>query len=231
MKLVLLPGMDGSGNLFEEFVSYCDCDWQIIPLPKEGDQSYPKIAGKIKDRLPNEEDYVLLAESFSGGLVPLLLSVANKKPIAVIFVSSFLHTPMPLLIRLFKILPLAKLIKLPGAKLITRYFCMKGSSKNAFTTFWHQVKQLDFDVIKKRLKAIQNITDLNYKMNMPVLVLMAKDDKVVANNFVSRSIHLLPKVHVRIFDGPHCILQSKPQQTAKLVMDFMHYVYHPNDSV
>jgi pimeloyl-ACP methyl ester carboxylesterase len=223
MKLVLLPGMDGTGNLFRDFVDYCDCDGSIIALPVEGKQTYPELAEKIKDELP-KEDYILLAESFSSGLVPHLFNLAQHKPRAVVFVSGFLYTPKPFLIRCLRLMPLRWLRKLPGVQMLTKYACIRGASDDAWNLCWSVLSKMDSKLIKKRLDAIQKINHLNYKIDVPILILMAKDDKLVAGHCLFRAINLLPNVHVRVFDGPHFLLQQNPQPTAKLIMDFMGYI-------
>lgn len=223
MKLVLLPGMDGTGNLFRDFVDYCDCDGQIISLPVDGKQLYPDLAEKIKDQLP-QDDYILLAESFSSGLIPHLLSIASNKPRAVIFASGFLYTPKPFLIRCLRLLPLHWFRKMPGIKFLIRYICARGVSENVWGLCWSILSKMDSKLIKQRLEAVQKISHLNNKIDLPVLILMGKDDRLVAGHCLFRAINLLPNIHVRIFDGPHFLLQQNPEPTAKLIMDFMGYI-------
>jgi alpha-beta hydrolase superfamily lysophospholipase len=224
MKLVLLPGMDGTGLLFRDFIPYCDCDGTIISLPSDGKQLYPDLAEKIKNELPQKEDYILLAESFSSGLIPHLMSIVSHKPKAVILVSGFLYTPKPFLIRCLRILPLQWMMKFPGAQALIKYLCIKGASENTWNLCWSVLNKMNFLLVKQRLEAVQKVDHLNYKLDLPVLILTAKQDKLVASHCLFRAIHLLPNVHVRSFDGPHFLLQEKPQQAAKLIMDFMSYI-------
>jgi hypothetical protein len=60
---VLLPGMDGTGELFAEFLSYYDGDHLVISLPEFGPQDHATLAEVINNQLPME-GYILLAESF-----------------------------------------------------------------------------------------------------------------------------------------------------------------------
>lgn len=77
MKLVLLPGMDGTGLLFKEFRSCYEGESLIISLPTDTHQGYQSLAMAIEKQLP-QEDYILLAESFSGGLVQHLLNYSSN---------------------------------------------------------------------------------------------------------------------------------------------------------
>ena len=104
-KLVLLPGMDGTGELFEEFLSNFDGDYIVIPLPQSGSQDHVFLANIIKEQLPTE-DFVLLAESFAGGIIPELLRQNNPHLKGVIFIASFLSSPNQLLLSIAKFLPI-----------------------------------------------------------------------------------------------------------------------------
>ena len=58
-------------------------------MPKLGPQDHASLAKFIKEQLP-AEDYVLLAESFAGGIGPELVKLKPKHLKGVIFVASFL---------------------------------------------------------------------------------------------------------------------------------------------
>ncbi|GAA6151858.1 tyrosine-type recombinase/integrase [Pseudoteredinibacter isoporae] len=94
-RLILLPGMDGSGQLFDSFVSQLrQLKPTVMALPQSGPQSYEHLATIISDQLPSEP-YYLLAESFSGGIVAQLNKEALSNCKAIIFVASFLQSPCP----------------------------------------------------------------------------------------------------------------------------------------
>jgi pimeloyl-ACP methyl ester carboxylesterase len=78
MKLVLLPGMDGTGDLFAPFIEALgdDIKVDVVRYPHEGGQSYAEFTARVLPSLPSEP-YVLLAESFSG---PIALAVAATAP-------------------------------------------------------------------------------------------------------------------------------------------------------
>ncbi|MET0090382.1 MAG: hypothetical protein ABW068_10250 [Candidatus Thiodiazotropha sp.] len=65
MKLIMLPGLDGTGRLFKGFLQCYPGEARVVSLPMDGPQDHRALAQRISPRLP-EEDYVLLAESYSG---------------------------------------------------------------------------------------------------------------------------------------------------------------------
>lgn len=56
MKLVLLPGMDGTGDLFSPLLQMLSgFQWEVIALPNSGAQDYASIIVYVKQRLPDED--------------------------------------------------------------------------------------------------------------------------------------------------------------------------------
>lgn len=76
--LVLLPGLDGSGELFAPLVAKLaeTVDTRIVRLPLDGEQTQRALAQRLLPLLPSEP-FALLAESFSGAVA---LELARLKP-------------------------------------------------------------------------------------------------------------------------------------------------------
>lgn len=76
--LVLLPGLDGTGNLFAKFVSTVtpNLDARIVRYPTDRPLSYADLLSTVVDTIPREEPFVLLAESFS---TPLAVTIPEHE--------------------------------------------------------------------------------------------------------------------------------------------------------
>lgn len=75
MQLILLPGLDGTGELFRPLLPYLGQQaLQVLPLPRDTSQDYADLTHTILEQLPKNEGFVLLGESFSGALA---LKIAN----------------------------------------------------------------------------------------------------------------------------------------------------------
>ena len=113
MKIVLLPGMDGTGNLFKDAVSELSMmDVIILSLPNEGPQNYQDLSSSLIKDLP-EEDFIIVAESFSGGIAACLSNDQPPHLKAIIFVASFLSAPKKHIAYLASLLPIQQFTKLP----------------------------------------------------------------------------------------------------------------------
>ena len=70
MKIILLPGLDGTGHLFEPFVHALptEVEASVISYPADSALSYTELVDFVSHKLP-KEDFFLLGESFSGPIV------------------------------------------------------------------------------------------------------------------------------------------------------------------
>lgn len=98
-KLVLLPGLDGSGDFFDALCRQLPPQWRIQVIRYPGDQplSYGELARLVWAALPDDSPFVLVAESFSG---PVAIQVAAMRPaglMGVVLCATFARNPRPLL--------------------------------------------------------------------------------------------------------------------------------------
>src|SRR4051812_248219 len=94
--LVLLPGLDGTGELFAAFIAALPGrDVRVIAYPADRAMTYSQLEEFVREGLPRGEDYFLLAESFSG---PIGISIAATTPPrlkGLILCGTFATNPLP----------------------------------------------------------------------------------------------------------------------------------------
>ena len=98
MKIILLPGLDGTGLLFEPFEAITPAGFSVdvLPLDQMIGQDAASQAERFESVLP-DEPFILLAESYSGLVAyELLQRTGYKNLLHVIFVASFLRAPTKL---------------------------------------------------------------------------------------------------------------------------------------
>lgn len=79
LTLILLPGMDGTGELFADFVKQLP-GWiepRVVSYPRERKLSYDQLLLTVESVVPAAESFVVLAESFSA---PLAVRFAARDP-------------------------------------------------------------------------------------------------------------------------------------------------------
>jgi pimeloyl-ACP methyl ester carboxylesterase len=222
LKLVLLPGLDGTGNLFGPLLrSLSGFDCKIIALPETGDQDYPSITQSILKCLP-EENFILIAESFSGPIGAALANECIKNLKGIIFVATFLSAPRKMLLGLARHLPLTYLSLLP----LTSYFYKKwflgsDASRELTDLFQSTVRALPTNLIKARLNSIYALDGSTGSCDLPAMYVKASLDKLVPESKISEFRYRFKHIIVKTVDGPHFILQANPIACAEAISEFI----------
>lgn len=96
LTLVLLPGLDGSGVLFQALLEVLPSGIKhhVMAFPPDKTLGYEELLPRVLSGLPTEVPFLLLGESFSG---PLALMVASQCPPGlrgVVLSASFVRNPL-----------------------------------------------------------------------------------------------------------------------------------------
>src|ERR1035437_1949808 len=78
-RLVLLPGMDGTGELYANFIAALPhrFEMEIVRYPVDVSLSYSELLCFVQSTIKDSEPFVLIAESFS---TPLTIQLATTNP-------------------------------------------------------------------------------------------------------------------------------------------------------
>ncbi len=217
MKLVLLPGMDGTGKLFEEFLSYQDRDHLVITLPQNGPQDHTSLARSLERQLP-KEDYILLAESFSGGIVPELLKQNIPHIKGVIFVASFLSCPNKYLLPIAKILPIKALASAPLSQISHKFLLLgKDASKTLLSKFIKVTESIPNHIIQSRLAVMSQQRLPSATFDIPTVYIQALSDKLIKPSKSRELSNIFRNIEYIKIDGPHFLVQAKPKESSQAV--------------
>jgi pimeloyl-[acyl-carrier protein] methyl ester esterase len=225
LKLVLLPGMDGSGILFAKLEPLLAFPFEVIRLPGGVDQSYEYLVKVISAQLPCE-DFILVAESFSGPIATLITLAQPAHLKGVIFVATFLQTPSPILMSTARHLPLKKLIGWPFVSGIVRHLLL--GSEFPMALFFQALETISQEEFDARLAALRS---LNIKMDVslpqvPALYLEAKKDYFVTQKHGKYFKNIFPNIVFCALQGTHFLLQSNPTECADKINEFTRQNLH-----
>ncbi len=221
MKIVLLPGMDGTGILFEKLLLYLKgCEVIVLPLPNDGPQDYLFLSEYIVKLLPNEY-YILVAESFSGGIAALLSQQSLSHCKGIVFVASFLSAPNRILVNIACLLPIRLFVHLPLSGFVFRFFFLGNKpSQTEIPSFLGAIKSVPQKTIKSRLKTIAKTSYDGFTSCIPVLYLKASHDRLVPNKKVKEIQKAYVNFEFSEIAGPHFILQVRPKECASEILRF-----------
>ena len=209
--------MDGTGELFEGFLSNFDGDYIVISLPQSGPQDYASLANIIKEQLPTD-DYILLAESFAGGIVPELLKLKLPKMKGVIFVASFLSSPNKYLLSLAKRLPIKFLASAPLSTIFHKFLLLgQGASKEILSKFVTVTKSIPDPVLKSRLEVMRQQRLSAKTFDIPAIYIQALSDRLISSQKGQEFTKVFTNIKYLEIEGPHFILQAQPKESARLI--------------
>lgn len=221
--LVLLPGLDGSGDFFDAWCRQLPPQWRTHVVPYPGDQplSYDELARFVLAALPDDGPFVLLAESFSG---PVAIQVAATHPaglIGVVLCATFARNPRPILRPLLGLTRVAPVRAAPMG-LLSR--CLLGAEANA--SWAERIRQAmdkcSVAVLRARAREVLlvDVRGLLADIRVPVLYLQAARDWVVPATALVEMQRVLPGILVARIDGPHFLLQARPGPCAERIVMF-----------
>ncbi|ABC27609.1 conserved hypothetical protein [Hahella chejuensis KCTC 2396] len=219
-KLVMLPGMDGTGELFGPFLECLpNVQAQVIPLPQTGPQDYDSLASHVREQLPDDEFY-LLAESFSGPIGAILAADATPGLRGVIFVATFLSIPSPLAVCIGRRLPLHRMMRLPFSSWTQRRLLLGSDVGDDFLQrFNAAVRTVPPNTLKARLKSLQQLHWRHEPAPIPSIYLQASDDYLVSPGKVQEIQQYFPNNRLMRIKGPHFLLQANPAACARTLLD------------
>ena len=222
MKLVLLPGLDGTGSLFLPLLHrLSDFQCEVIPLPETGGQDYPSITNFVKELLP-KEDFILIAESFSGPIGMALATEGTKYLKGVIFVASFLSAPKKQLLAISRFLPIKFFINLPFAKYFHKVlFLGWGANGELLRLFQSTLSSLSTALIRARLNTIFTLTPRLQISDLPAGYIRAKNDRLIPQDKITEFNYCFKNIVIQTVDGPHFILQANPDECAVVISELV----------
>jgi hypothetical protein len=218
VKILLIPGMDGTGELFkpllDELPNYVDT--QVVSLNSLKTQSPKEQASEIASSIGNDE-VVILSESYSGYIAYHLSLHSNVNIKHIIFAASFLENPT-WLSRFNKLLPL-NLVRsglLPNIILSPTLFGQR-NSKELVKLFISSLKLVSNSSLRYRLKVINNLVRPTELLSVPCTYVQASSDYLVSNKSVDVFKELCININVVKVSGGHFIVQSNPHYFSKLL--------------
>ena len=224
-KLVVLPGMDGTGLLLNPFIESLGrrVDAQLFDYPTHVIQSYEEIISNVEAVLPSTgEDFAILAESFAG---PIALWLAQKDIPGLrglILVVTFAATPRHLLLQLTRVLPMERLLGLPIPCAFARRLMLgikpPSGTLDRLCEVMHMVSP---KVLASRLDEMRRMRPPEKVIDLPALYLQATKDYLLPDNAVDDIKTLVPRIEIRRVEGPHLVLDTQPKKCARLVAGFL----------
>lgn len=226
ITLAFLPGLDGTGLSYGPLGEAMpkNTEVTVVSYPTGQKLSYRELVQCAYEQLPRNKPLVLIAESFSG---PITISLASLPPSnikGIVFCATFMKLPRSILLGTAKYVPLALLLRKPVPDFLLSFLCGgKPFSKRLVPLFRQIEKLVKPEVMAHRIRMLSDIdasADAR-RLNQPCCYIQAAQDKIVPTRCVDAFRKYLPDLVLKTVDGPHGILQAKPEECAAIITDFV----------
>lgn len=220
-----MPGLDGTGKLFAPIIPLLQphFDLTVVTYPDLG--SFNEYVDCAQGQLPDEPGYSLIAESFSG---PVALALMAQRPEQIgpsVLCATFARSPLPSFTKMAGHVP-EQMFSI-GA-MSEFYLDVDEVEDEDFSETQplplNVMDQIDGTLLKRRIAAFSRIdvSALLPAIDIPVLYMNAQRDRILSENDAIMMQQSLPSFERVDIDGPHLLLQSRPQQCAELIYRHVH---------
>lgn len=227
MKLILLPGMDGTGRLFERLLAALPSSVSPIVISYEAApaQDYDSLCVFVSALLPSllqaREPFVLLGESFSG---PIAVRVGALAPncTGVVLAASFVRCPVRVPRWATCLTGPLRHLRTPSAA--ARTFLLNGHVDVTLADdLSATLKRVTPAIIAARIASVISVDarDALTQLGVPVLYIRAERDRLVGAR-AAKDIELYgDEVTTLEIDAPHMVLQTSPVECARGIAKFL----------
>jgi len=214
--------MDGTGRMFEPFLAVLgDFETRVVRYPAAL-MSYAACIHHARTLLPRDRPFLLLGESFSG---PVALALAAEQPeglVALVLCGTFARNPRPGLAWAALLLRLLPARRLPLSWI--RFLLLgRWATEPLLALVRSMLPEVPAATLKGRLLAVMAVdqTPLLGRIPVPALGLVAAHDRLVPLA-ATRWLHAhLPDLDLVRLQGPHWLLQTRPEAAAQAIRDFL----------
>jgi pimeloyl-[acyl-carrier protein] methyl ester esterase len=221
VPLVLLPGLDGTGEQFEPLLSEpCrSVEPRVVCYPRDRALDYDALLLLVREQLP-VEPFVLLGESFSG---PLAIRLAAEKPPglrALVLVASFHRRPVSPWLAGLRPLVRDVVFAVPPPSLVVRRLLAGADAPDAIVeSFRASARSVRADVLAGRVRAALDV-DVSARLaeiEVPITYLAAEDDALVRRAIPDELRAIVPSLEVQRLRAPHLLLQRRPREAVEVI--------------
>jgi pimeloyl-ACP methyl ester carboxylesterase len=225
LMTLLLPGLEGTGELFRRFTAEADgtLELRALSYPRDRFLGYSALEDLVRAELPLDRRFALLGESFAG---PLALRVAAGRPrglLGLVLAESFHRRPAAALFR--RLGPLAPLFfRMPLPPHVVRLLLAGPDAPDDLVEEVRAaVATVEAGVMAARASAALRVdaTQALVACPVPVLFLGGKQDRLLRSALPFEIRALKPDVEIKMLDAPHLVLQRRPREAMQIVADFL----------
>jgi len=224
--LVCLPGLDGSGTLFDDFLAEVALGWERIVVRYPPDlSSYYDLVPLVQASMPEWPRVILIAESFSTPIAIRIAAQASGHLQGLVLCAGFASSPLHGLTRFLVSAIAPMLFKPEPSEMAVKLFLAGWDAPKHMTTAVREaVRTVPPAVLAGRLKQVLSCDVRAQLSNIyrPILCIRAKRDRLVRPACTQEILRVSRDARLVEIDGPHLILQRQTRLCEQAIADFIH---------
>jgi pimeloyl-[acyl-carrier protein] methyl ester esterase len=218
LTALLLPGLDGTGDLFAPFVAAAPEEiYPIVVSYPTAEASIEALERHVREKIT--EKCIVIAESFSG---PIGVRVASDARVrALILCNSFIRSPLPRALRFFAISPI---FAIPMPRLAVRRHLLGHSANSELVEIAQAVlRRVPARVLAQRTRHVFETDERKAVRDLPkpILYLRGADDTLCSESSWEELHAIRPDAEIAKLRGPHLLLQVSPAECWQAILRFM----------
>jgi pimeloyl-[acyl-carrier protein] methyl ester esterase len=221
---VLLPGLDGTGTLFERLIPAFAQTFniQVATYPPNRFLSYAELLPYLNEITP-ADPFVLVAESFSS---PLAVEFAGRHPVnlvGLIMCAGFVTNPMGRWSYGVRALANPWLLGVPLPDFLLENFLIGRSAPVALKdAVRHALSLVHPNVLARRIHAVLDCDarESLRRIRVPIMYVQGGNDRLLRAKCFQEVRRLRPDIILVSIPAPHLILQREPQKAAGAIAKF-----------
>jgi pimeloyl-ACP methyl ester carboxylesterase len=224
-KLILMPGMDGTGELFAPLLGALGdlLECAVLRYPTDEPLGYAELMPLVRAELPKSGPFVLLGESFSG---PLVLMLADEEPAGlcgVILCASFANNPIRWFPQFARPLVRPALFSRRPGFGQTRALFGRFETPELRALLLKANAAVYPPVMAARAREILavDVRQQFKRCRYPMLYLRGKHDRVVRKHVVTSLLRERASLQLVTLPAPHLVLQVAPDESARAIREFI----------
>lgn len=223
---MLLPGLDGTGNLFANLLPELPGTLKVITAayPSERFLPYSELVSWLGELVPRDGRYAILGESYGSTLAVKFAATRPSNLIGVILCAGFISNPVRKWGPLPKLLARPLFFRIRPPDFLRQYFTLgSGAPESLKLVLRRTVRSVNMDVLAKRARAAIDCDARQEirQIRVPLLYLQAAEDRLVGKECLDEIKRIRPETISISIHAPHLLLQREPLAAAEAIVRFL----------
>jgi pimeloyl-ACP methyl ester carboxylesterase len=226
ITLVLLPGLDGTGNLFANFILELPPTIKVITVayPSQRFLTYSELVSWLGEIVPKEGPYAILGESYGSPLAVKFAATHPPNLIGIILCVGFISNPVRRYGPLPRFLARPLFFRIRPPDFLREFFSAGSHAPESLKIAMRRtVRSVNTEVFAKRARATIDCDAREEirQVQVPLLYLQATQDRLVGKECLDEIKRLHPETISISIRTAHLLLQREPRVAAKAIIQFL----------